>query len=317
MISYHELWAVFPNTVSKLFCNSVNFINFILFIFILFFSVCFFFVSFFFFFFFFLFVLFFFSLGCFPTFNFFLNCLNFFLKFFSSVSVCLFFLLLFSCFFLLVLFPFFFSTFCHFFLCFIFFLLFSFFFSSFFFEGGCTRDAFTQKVAATDDSQHNVLGWRIQPVPTRWSKVDEAGALGSCCGCGRKTCGLKQIPEVLWQQQVGDHIWERNGQPACLCQEEWAELLSDTCDNITAHVNQSTAQDLCDSKTAVERLKAEPFFGIKLPHIPIHEVRWATVQDASWANAAEDHSQGTFLVGSISVDRNTSHVIFLLHSAHA
>ena len=59
-------------------------------------------------------------------------------------------------------------------------------------------------------------------------------------------------------------------------------------------------QDLCDANVAVERLKAEPFLGVKLPHIPIHHVRWATVQDASWANAAEDHSQGAFLVGATS-----------------
>ena len=60
-------------------------------------------------------------------------------------------------------------------------------------------------------------------------------------------------------------------------------------------LNHSTVQDLCDANVAVERLKAEPFLGVKLPHIPIHHVRWATVQDASWANAAEDHSQGAFL----------------------
>ena len=59
-------------------------------------------------------------------------------------------------------------------------------------------------------------------------------------------------------------------------------------------------QDLCDANAAVERLKAEPFLGIKLPLIPIHKVRWATVQDASWANAAEDQSQGAFLVGATS-----------------
>ena len=46
---------------------------------------------------------------------------------------------------------------------------------------------------------------------------------------------------------------------------------------------------------AVERLKAELLLGVELPHIPLHQVRWATVQDASWANAAEDHSQGAFL----------------------
>ena len=57
---------------------------------------------------------------------------------------------------------------------------------------------------------------------------------------------------------------------------------------------------LCDANVAVERLKSEPFLGVKLPLIPVHQVRWATVQDASWANAAEDHSQGAFLVGATS-----------------
>ena len=63
-------------------------------------------------------------------------------------------------------------------------------------------------------------------------------------------------------------------------------------------LNHSAVQDLCDANMAVERLKAEHF--LELPHIPIHQVRWATVQDASWANAVEDHSQGAFLVGATS-----------------
>ena len=46
-------------------------------------------------------------------------------------------------------------------------------------------------------------------------------------------------------------------------------------------LNHSTVQDLCDAKMAVERLKAEPFVGVELPPIPIHQVRWATAQDAS------------------------------------
>ena len=61
-------------------------------------------------------------------------------------------------------------------------------------------------------------------------------------------------------------------------------------------------QDLCDANTAVERLKTEPYLEIKLPHIPLHKVRWATLQDASWANVAEDHSQGAFLVGATSME---------------
>ena len=42
--------------------------------------------------------------------------------------------------------------------------------------------------------------------------------------------------EVSWQQQVDDHIRENNGKPACLCQEEWDELCSSTCENVTLHV---------------------------------------------------------------------------------
>ena len=70
---------------------------------------------------------------------------------------------------------------------------------------------------------------------------------------------------------------------------------------------------------AVERLKAEPFLGVKLPHIPIHQVRWATVQDASWANAAEDHGQGAFLVGATSPglwNNHPSPFALVSHKAH-
>ena len=65
-------------------------------------------------------------------------------------------------------------------------------------------------------------------------------------------------------------------------------------------LNHSTVQDLCDANMAVERLKAEPFLVVKLPHIPFHLVRWAAVQDSFWANAAKDHSQGAFLVALLS-----------------
>ena len=42
--------------------------------------------------------------------------------------------------------------------------------------------------------------------------------------------------EVFRQQQVDDHIWENNAKPTCLCQEEWDELFSQTCENVTAKV---------------------------------------------------------------------------------
>ena len=67
-------------------------------------------------------------------------------------------------------------------------------------------------------------------------------------------------------------------------------------------INHSTVHDLCDANAAVERLKAEPFLGIRLPHILIHRVRWATIQDTSSTNAAADHSQVAFLVGATSRD---------------
>ena len=67
-------------------------------------------------------------------------------------------------------------------------------------------------------------------------------------------------------------------------------------------INRSDVQDLCDANTAVEGFKAERYLGIKLPHIPLHKVRWATIEDASWASAAEGHSQGAFLVGAMSME---------------
>ena len=84
-------------------------------------------------------------------------------------------------------------------------------------------------------------------------------------------------------------------------------------------INRSTVQDLCDAITAVERLKAEPYLGMKLPHIPLHKVRWANIQDRSWANAVEDRSQGAFLVGATSVelwDNAPSPFALLSHKSH-
>jgi hypothetical protein len=45
-------------------------------------------------------------------------------------------------------------------------------------------------------------------------------------------------------------------------------------------------------------LKKDPYLGLVIPHIPPQTLRWATIQDASWANAAEDRSQAAFLVGA-------------------
>ena len=65
-------------------------------------------------------------------------------------------------------------------------------------------------------------------------------------------------------------------------------------------IGTSVVQDMCEANAAVEQLKADPYLGILLPHIPLDQVRWATIQDASWANAAEDRSQAAFLAGATS-----------------
>ena len=50
----------------------------------------------------------------------------------------------------------------------------------------------------------------------------------------------------------------------------------------------STVQDLCDANVSWSQASTHP----------IHQVRWATVQDASSAIAGEDHSQKSFLGGA-------------------
>ena len=65
-----------------------------------------------------------------------------------------------------------------------------------------------------------------------------------------------------------------------------------------SRINISTVQDLCDVNDCVDMLKKTPDLGYLLPHIPPQELRWATIQDASWATAVEDKSQGAFLVGA-------------------
>ena len=71
----------------------------------------------------------------------------------------------------------------------------------------------------------------------RWSRVGELGRLVPATTTeDEEDMWSETDPEVLWQQQVDDHILKNNEQPACLCQEEWDELFSNTSDNITARV---------------------------------------------------------------------------------
>ena len=71
----------------------------------------------------------------------------------------------------------------------------------------------------------------------RWSRVDDPGLwVPATTTEDEEDMWTETDPEVLWQQQVDCHIWKNNWQPSCLFQEEWDELFSNTCENITAHV---------------------------------------------------------------------------------
>ena len=65
-------------------------------------------------------------------------------------------------------------------------------------------------------------------------------------------------------------------------------------------LNRSTVQDLCDANMAVERLKAEPFLGVKLPHRSHSPSALGYRSGRFLGKAGEDHSQGAFLVGAAS-----------------
>ena len=74
-----------------------------------------------------------------------------------------------------------------------------------------------------------------------------------------------------------------------------ASALTSLC---MSRINESTVQDLVDANECVRVLKQNPHLGIVIPHIAPKELRWASIQDASWANAAQNHSQIGFLVGA-------------------
>ena len=71
----------------------------------------------------------------------------------------------------------------------------------------------------------------------RWSRIDEPRQwVPTTAVEDEENMWSAMDSEVFWQQQVDDHIWENNGKPVCLFQEEWDELFSNTCENVTARV---------------------------------------------------------------------------------
>ena len=65
-----------------------------------------------------------------------------------------------------------------------------------------------------------------------------------------------------------------------------------------SRILKATVQDLCDANISVAQVKADPYLGIIIPSIPISEIKWATIQDASFANGEDNRSQAGFLVGA-------------------
>ena len=65
-----------------------------------------------------------------------------------------------------------------------------------------------------------------------------------------------------------------------------------------SRILKATVQDLCDANTSVTQLKEDPYLGLIIPSIPLSELKWATIQDASFGNAKENKSQAGFLVGA-------------------
>ena len=89
----------------------------------------------------------------------------------------------------------------------------------------------------------------------RWSKTDESGHWSpiSVPEREREKISDETDPEVLWQQQVDDHVWENTGKPICLFDEEWSDLFGNTRDNITAYVNFNQSKDTDLTATKMTR----------------------------------------------------------------
>ena len=63
--------------------------------------------------------------------------------------------------------------------------------------------------------------WLESPASAiRWSKTDESGHWSPITSPETEEMWVETDPEMLWQQQVEDHVWENTGKPVCLFQEE-------------------------------------------------------------------------------------------------
>ena len=65
-----------------------------------------------------------------------------------------------------------------------------------------------------------------------------------------------------------------------------------------SRILQSTVQDFCDADASVTHVNADPYLGVIIPSIPSSQLKWATIQGASFGNAKENKSQAGSLVGA-------------------
>ena len=124
----------------------------------------------------------------------------------------------------------------------------------------------------------------------RWSRVgDPRHWVPTTAVEDEENMWTEMDSEVLWQQEVDDHIWENNGKPTCLCQEERDELFSDTCENVTAQV--------CFCRSEFTGLTATRMTcGDELPRHMIPESEWPRFLQATGGHLGHfrchDHLSG-------------------------
>ena len=66
---------------------------------------------------------------------------------------------------------------------------------------------------------------------------------------------------------------------------------------LMCNLNTSTVQDLCDCNVMIKWLQDDPELGVIILAIPLKDVNWASVQDVSWNNVKENHSQAWYIAG--------------------
>ena len=124
----------------------------------------------------------------------------------------------------------------------------------------------------------------------RWSKTDESGHWSPATVPEAEEMWVETDPEMLWQQQVDDHVWENTVKPVCLFQEEWSDLFGSTRYNIAAYVNFNQSKDTGLTATKMTR-------NDELPRHLILDSEWPPIS-ASHSGGMDRHSGYPLIVPS-------------------